>query len=325
MRPTSGVSRASAEPAALRRRGVGARGLLLACLVDATAPGCASHDAVVGRAPAVDGAVPTWSTDFAAADDAWEVQTVLDGASVAFGARNADATDGFVAELRFPGHAGVAGTVDVGPNLATQIATKRTFRYGTFRARLQFATCAPGEEIASAFFLFFYVDADTNGNGLPDNPELDLQVLCDAPSFVVLTAWSDYAEATPATPEQFLKVSRAVDLATGDIYDAPSETTRAFAKTGNAPELARGSFVPGGFYDVGIDWRSDEVRFFILLDGAELTLLDVTDPRFIPNVSMQLMLNLWHPQVHWVPRTGEAAYPANDGILRVDRVSYDGP
>ena len=324
MRRTSSASCAGAEPPARRRRAAGARGPLVACLLTAAAPACAPHDAIVGSAPAIDGGTPTWSTELGAGDE-WEVQTVVDGASVAFGARNAAAGDGLVAELRFPGQPGPAGTFNVGPKLATQIATRRLFLDGTFRARLEFATCAPGEEIASAFFLFVYSGADANGNGLPDNPELDFQVLCDAPSFVVLTAWSDYAEATPSAPERFFKVSRAVDLATGDVYEAPSETTRAFARTGNAPELARGSFVPGGFYEVGIDWKPDAVRFFIILDGTELTLYTVTDPRYVPTVAMQLMLNLWHPQAHWVPRTTDAAYPASDAVLRVDRVDYTGP
>ena len=297
---------------------------LLACWLGAIAPACTAHDALVGRVPASDGSSPpTWSTELATGDD-WEVQTVVDGASVAFGARNAAAGDGLVAELRFPGRPGESGTANVGPRLATQIATRRSFSGGTFRGRVQFATCAPGEEIASAFFLFFYDGADANGNGLPDNPELDFQVLCDAPSVVVLTAWSDYAESTPATPERFIKVSRAVDLATGDVYDAPSETTRAFAKTSVMPGLAGPAFAAGAFYEVGIDWRTDEVRFFIVLDGVELTLYRVADPRFIPRVSMQLMLNLWHPGVHWVPRSGDAQYPSSDGVLRVDRVSYEG-
>jgi hypothetical protein len=324
MRRTSNGSQPSADRTPRRRHPASARGAFAACLLAATA-GCAPHDAVVGGAPGADGAAPTWSTDLPAGDDAWEVQTVVDGASVAFGARNAAAADGVVAELRFPGRPGAAGGADVGPKLATQIATKRFFGNGSFRGRIQFATCAPGEEIASAFFLFSYDGTDSNGNGLPDNPELDLQVLCDAPTIVVLTAWSDYAEQTASTPERFFKVSRAVDLSTGDVYDAPSETTRAFVNTGNVPELARRSFVPGGFYDVGIDWRTNEVRFFIVIDGVEVTLHHVTDPRFVPTVSMQLMLNLWHPQSHWVPRTGDAAYPANDAVLRVDRVSYDGP
>jgi hypothetical protein len=74
---------------------------------------------------------------------------------------------------------------------------------------------------------------------------------------------------------------------------------------------------------VGIEWRPTQVRFFIVLDGTELTLWTMTDSRFVPSVPLPLMFNLWHPQTHWVPRTTDASYPAHDGVLRVDRVSYD--
>jgi hypothetical protein len=301
------------------------RVLLSALLVVATAA-CAPADGIVGVLPPDGGApAPDWGSQLASDDGLWNVKAVLDGASVAFGARNAAATDGLVSELRFPGRAGAASDTDVGPKLATEIESKRTFQYGVFQTRLQFATCAPGEGVASAFFLFFRDGRDTDDNGLPDNPELDFQVLCDAPTFVVLTAWSDYAEPTSTAGERFRRLSRAVDLATGDLYDATSETSRGFAKVGNAPELARPSFVPGGFYDLRIDWQPTGVRFSIVLDGQELTLLRVDAPHYVPRVPMRLYLNLWHPATHWVPRTADAAYPAQDGVLRVDSVSWTAP
>jgi hypothetical protein len=298
--------------------------------------GCAPRDARVGSFPAPDAAPPTldaandgpvllFSSELESNGGQWNVQTILDRASVVFGANHANAGDGRVAELVFPGDPNLTSTDAAGPAAATEIASRQYFRFGTFRTRVQFATCAPGEEIASAVFMYFNDGRDGNGNGVTDSPELDFQVFCGAPTFIVLTAWADF-QREAGGQETFSKSSRAIDTATGDMYDAVSPTERAFARTGTSSALVRGGFpAPGAFYEVGIEWTSTHVRFFIVLDGAEVTLWDMTDVRYVPQVPLPLMYNLWHPQTHWVPQMTVADYPASDGTMRIDWVRFFAP
>jgi hypothetical protein len=291
--------------------------------------GCAPRDARVGAFPSADaagdGPAPIFSSELDVNAGLWTVQTIRPGATAVFGASHAAAGDGLVAELRFPGEASLASADAAGPGMATEIATRQYFRFGTFRTRVQFATCAPGEEIASAVFMYFNDGRDGDGNGVADNPELDFQLLCGTPSFLVLTAWADFQRA-PDGQEIFSKLSRAIDLSTGDVHDAVSPTERAFAKTGHSADFVHAGFpAPGTFYELGIEWQSTRVRFFIVLDGAEVTLWDMTDARYVPEVPLPLMYNLWHPATHWVPQMTPADYPANDGVLRVDWVRFFAP
>ena len=206
---------------------------------------------------------------------------------------------------------GAGPDTDPGPDVATQIATRRFLQFGMFRTRVSFASCAPTEEVASAVFAFFNDGSDANANGIVDNPEIDFQVLCGTPTFIVLTCWSDFERATATTPERFIKRSHAVDLSTGDIYDTVSDSDNAFAKTTTGSDLVTPGFPdPNGFYEVGFDWQPSSVRFFIVNQGREITLWTLGDSKVIPQVPLQFMLNLWHPTEHWIPARSPANYPA---------------
>ena len=317
MAQTSNASSSSPE------RGWPARaGLLL--LVTAA---CTPRNAVVGGIPSpdasTDGRVLGWSTQFAAEEGLWEQTAPLPGATIDFGVASGAAGDDAVVELRLPGVPGAGPDTDPGPDVATQIATRRFVQFGMFRTRVSFASCAPTEEVASAVFAFFNDGSDANGNGIADNPEIDLQVLCGTPTFVVLTCWSDFERATATAPERFIKRSHAVDMSTGDIYDTISDTGNAFAKTSTAIDLVYPGFPdPNGFYEVGFDWQPSSVRFFIVKDGREITLWTLGDSKLIPQVPLQLMLNLWHPTEHWIPARSPANYPGSDAVLRADWAEY---
>jgi hypothetical protein len=292
--------------------------------------GCAPQDALVGGAPPLDGAgaadasTVLFSSQLGAKGGVWDDFTPLAGERITYGVPNAGADDGLVAELRFPGDPALGATDDSSPDLNAGIATRQYFRYGTFRARVQFATCAPTEEIASAAFMYFSDGHDDNGNGIVDNPELDFHVLGGTPSFIVLTAWSDFEVRNGV--DTFLKASHAVDTATGDTYDTAAPDDPTYAKTGNAPELVHAGFpAPATFYEVGIDWQPKYVRFFIVWGGAEVTLWTLTDPAFIPQAPLPLMFNLWHPATHWLPTRAAADYPAQDGVMLVDWAEWRSP
>ena len=265
------------------------------------------------------------STDFAADEGLWDRQRLVPGATVTFGAADPAAHEGTEVVLRLPGIPGLGPTDYAGPGLATQISTKQFVKFGSLRARVRFATCAPGEEVASAAFAYFNDGGDLDRNGLPDNPELDFQVLCGRPSFIVLTAWKDFALMSDGTT-RFLKTSHAVDTATGDTYDLVSPSDGTYAKTSTDRAFAQPGFPdPDAFYEIGFDWQPSSVRFFAVLGGKELTLWTLTDTAYVPAVPLQLMFNLWHPATHWVPDRTSATYPSTDAILRVDSLEYRAP
>jgi len=306
MAQTSEASSSSPE------RGWRARAGLLLLM----AAGCGPQNAVVG-------AFPGWSTQFVAEEGLWEQTTPLPGATIAFGVPNGAAADDAVVELSLPGLPGAGPDTDSGPDVATQIATRRFMQFGTFRARVSFASCAPTEEVASAVFAFFNDGSDGNGNGIVDNPEIDFQVLCGTPTFIVLTCWSDFEQATATTPERFIKRSHAVDMSTGDSYDTVSDSDNAFAKTTTGSDLVDPGFpAANGFYEVGFDWEPSRVRFFIVDQGREMTLWTLGDTKVIPQVPLQFIFNLWHPTEHWLPARSPANYPATDAVLRADWAEY---
>jgi hypothetical protein len=109
---------------------------------------CAPRDGQVGAAPPLDDAAAPdaavlFASELGANVGAWDEVTPLEGARVTFGAANASAADGLVAELRFPGDPTLGAADRTDPNLATMIETRQYFRYGTFVARVEFPTCAP--------------------------------------------------------------------------------------------------------------------------------------------------------------------------------------
>jgi hypothetical protein len=307
---------------------------LAAGLALLAAAACAPRDASVGvgfdparDAGGADGAVVLFSSELAGNGGLWDVYTPLPGAGVTFGAgySGVGSRDGRVAALVFPGDPNLTAMDRTDSSLNTGISTKQFFRYGTFRARVQFATCAAGEDVTNAVFMYFADGADANGNGIADLHELDFHVLCAEPTFIVLTAWSDY-QIDGAGAETFLKRSHAIDPATGDVYDTPVANERAFVKTGNLPEVAHPGFPSADtLYDVGIEWQPDHVRFFILLDGREITLWTLAEPAFVPQVPLPMMFNLWHPPASWGPGTIPADYPAQDAALLVDWAEWQAP
>jgi hypothetical protein len=264
---------------------------------------------------------PSIFTQFAADEGLWDRSRPLDGASITFGVSDPAAEDGREVALVFPGDPALSSADDVGPDVSTEISTKEFVRFGTMRARVRFPACSASEEVVSAAFAFSNDGTDANGDGLDDNPEIDFQVLCGTPSYIVLTVWTDYERS--GAIERFVKTSRAVDTTNGALYALASPSVHDYVPDGAAPELAIPDFPdPGAFYEIGFEWQPASVRFFIERGGAEVTLWTLTAPALVPQVPLQLMFNLWHPETHWLPGRTEADYPAADAELRLDRFSY---
>ena len=302
------------------------RALALAAAVLA---GCSARDAIVGAVPppnGIDGGVdagpPALFSEFTSDDGLWRTWTRLPGAALDFGSPSALARDGRTLRMSLPGVAVGDPATNAGTDWATEIDSVQFLRHGTLRSRVQFPTCAANEEVAAAMFWFYNDGQDRNGNGIVDNPEIDLHVMCGTPSFLVLTVWSDYQQEQDGS-ETFLRATRAIELGTGDIYDGISDHERGYVKTGNDPAFLHPSFAPGAtFQELGIDWRTDGIRFFAVLDGAEVTLWVLSEARFIPQVPLQFCFNLWHPTTHWLPPATLALYPAADAVMRIDWFGY---
>ena len=323
-----------------RRRSARARASAAAWPLSFLLLGCGTRDGRVGAgggvgpggasgAGSLDGGGPGTGSlifiiEMTANGGLWDVVAHLPGASVAFGApASASATrDGLVAALTFPGDATGADARYVGSDANTGLESVQPFHYGTFRARVRWTTCDPSEEVVSAAALYASDGRDINGNGLPDLHELDFQVLCGTPSFVVLTAWSDYQKDTLGR-ETFLKHSHAIDTATGDVYDTLVPGEAAFTRTDHAPAFLHPSFPdPAAFYDIGVTWQADHVRFFMSLDGSEVTLWDLTEAAYVPLVPLTMIFNLWHPPNHWLPSPSAAAIPDHASAFSVDRAEW---
>jgi beta-glucanase (GH16 family) len=224
--------------------------------------------------------------------------------------------DGRGVSLFRPGN---AGAVDqAAPAHAVELASTRTVSFGRFEAAVNFARCAESEELVNGIFTYHNDGTDQNGNGIADNSEIDIELLCGRPNVLWLTVWTDYQES----PEKFRKRTRSIDMRTGRFEQtaAGREGEWGLSESGHLELPALPDFPnPAKYYTLGFEWRPTYVRYFIKLDGREVTLWRLEGAAYVPQRSGAFLLNLWHPTTHWTGG-GAAAYPALDAELRVDNV-----
>ena len=301
--------------------------LLLSCALLA----CGHQDGLVGVEPlgaagqSADGAAGAnaggFLQEFAADTGAWQAETVLPGAATSIGLGSLSARDGYVAELRFPGHPEYTATKQVGAKYVTQLATSERYGFGTYRSRLSFGACAAGEEAVMAFLGYFNDGQDHDGDGIVDDLEIDVQVTCGTPSRMFFTVFTD-DEATPQGA-RFRKLSHVVDFANGDVFETPAADSDVYTTLPNDPTLVRPELVTADvFYELGFEWHADSIRFFLVLDGADRDLWTLSGAERVPQQPVQLLYNLWHPDTHWYPSDGAADFPAEDVVMRVDWLSF---
>jgi beta-glucanase (GH16 family) len=261
------------------------------------------------------GTPPTFSADFVAADQSRFYSRADNGGSVTFGTANVSAADNAVAELVFKGSAALGPGDKLTPDFATEIGTNQTFGYGTFRTRVQLAQCASTEELVNGIFTYFNDGKDHDGDGLIDNSEIDIEILCSDPSIISLTIWSEY---TSDTAKQ--GVSRVIRTKTGAYEDSLNDTTSLGSGTLPAFKLT-GFPDANAFYEMGFEWHATSLRYFIVVGGNEITLWTYTDAKYIPSLPAAFLFNVWHSNDWWNSQ-GTADYPANDAVMRVDWFRY---
>jgi hypothetical protein len=261
---------------------------------------------------------PTWSTEFTDRGDQWPYLTFQMDGQVEFGLVDPRAEDGKVAELVFPGAPGLGPGDRQGIAFATEIETSPVFGYGTYRTRLTLPTCDPSEEVVTGFFTYFNDGKDENGNGIIDNAEVDIEILCGSPHVISMAIWTDYT-----SDSSFLAMGASVDLSTGSFFQSKALNMFGESFVGTRPELVHPEFPdPNAFYEMGFDWQRSEVRFFVVLGGAEITLWDYTDAQHIPSLTSVLGYNVWHAFSHWAGDGTSANYPAQNAVTRIDWARY---
>lgn len=281
---------------------------------------CGPQDGIVGSAGSSAGgpsdagpaATPSYRSELDTSDG-WRPRLTAKGSSAELGVPALGATG---AELRFP-----ADSKQTGASSVAEIESPRSFGFGTFRTRLAVGSCRKGEDVVNAAFGYLNDGTDANGNGLTDDEEINIQVLCGSPTQLYLTVFTDYE--IDATGERFRKRSRVIDFATGDVFDTQSPETEDFVQSDSVPGWVRPElFAPGAYQIVGFEWHAASLSFFIELDGARETLWTLDDSARIPQRPVTFLYNLWHPDVHWYPASGSAAAPAEDVVMHVDWFEY---
>jgi len=197
-----------------------------------------------------------------------------------------------------------------GPDGGAEVATTGTgYRYGTYGTRIKTADCA-GQRTAGVVtgtFTYSTDHADTNGNGLPDNDEIDIEVLCAQPNVVWLTLWTDYRDSDGVVR----KITRAVDLSTGDVlyncYVVQLGADCVDQRDGeNSPSHV--TAIPGfdsstQFHTYKFDWQADHVTFWA---EDQILLWDYRGPASrIPAKPGMFLQNIWHTS-DWDPLNGAA-------------------
>ncbi|GAB6899454.1 hypothetical protein JCM9957A_25440 [Kineosporia succinea] len=219
------------------------------------------------------------------------------GSTVKGGVSDPGATDGKALNLTIPAGAGAS------PSNAAEVASKQEFTYGSFTSRVKTADCsaAPNTGAVTGIFTYGNDGTDQDGDGLTDNSEIDIEVLCARPDVLNLTIYTDYEAST----EKSQRVSRIVDLKAGKVISTCYYTDFS----GECKEVLSGgqaspATVPvvkdfdssKSYNDYTIDWAEDGVSFKLkTTDGQEISLWDYQGPaERIPNRPASFLVNFWH-------------------------------
>ena len=215
---------------------------------------------------------------------------------------DAQADDQKVLQLKLAAGAGP------GPGSGPEAETNITYGYGLYKARLKTADCSgqPQAGVVTGYFVYFNDGQDYNGDGLPDNTEIDFEWLCAAPQVIYLTMWTDYRDSD----EAHKRVARQINLATGEIaYTCYFENySDCLALTGAADYPAAIAAMPGydssaAYYEYGFYWSAGQVAWW-LIDPATHKTIMLWDYQGlaarIPNPPAYYMVNVWHTAA-WTP------------------------
>jgi beta-glucanase (GH16 family) len=238
------------------------------------------------------------------------------GSTVSGGQSQSDAADGKALALTIPAGAGAS------PDNSAEVESKASYLYGSFSSRVRTADCGrqPNTGAVTGIFTYGNDGRDHDGDGITDNSEIDVEILCARPDVLNLTIWTDFDDASNAQQ----RVSRVIDLKAGKIlstcyltsFDGPCNAlSGAESKPSGVPAVA-GFDSSAAYHDYRIDWTADRV-VFTATDGTgkPITLWDYEGPSTrIPHRSSQYLLNLWHTN-DWTPNGSPSAVRPPDSAL----------
>ena len=217
---------------------------------------------------------------------------------------DAAAEDGKALALILAAHPGT------GPGNGPEVETVEAHRYGTYTSRLKTADCSsqPLAGVVTGYFVYFNDGSDTNGDGLPDNTEIDFEWLCAEPGTIYLTMWTDYRDADAAHK----RVARKINLQSGEIaYTCYFENfDPGDCQPLSGAEAQPASILPVSNYDssqvhyeYGFEWTNRRVTWWMVdpASGEKRILWDYRGvSRRIPQQPAYYMTNLWHTD-NWAP------------------------
>jgi hypothetical protein len=163
--------------------------------------------------------------------------------------------------------------------------TLARYRYGSYWTRAKTGNCTaqPKAGVVTGIFTYFNDGGDRNGNGLPDNSEIDFEWLCAAPDVLHLSIWTDYIEADPPR----IRVTyRSLNVKTGRVLLDCYREAFGQCQLLSMPERQPSSTTPIPNYDptnryywYGLQFEANRVHFMMKDDSDNtITLWDYRGP-----------------------------------------------
>ncbi len=221
------------------------------------------------------------------------------GSTVTSGVHDTGAVDGSALRLT------LAAKPQPRPSGGAEVSSKSAVKYGTFELRAKTADCSaqPNAGVVTGLFTYANDGHDHDGDGITDNSEIDIEVLCAQPEVLWLTIWTDYVDGGAQR-----RVSRVVNVRTGQItdtcYHESFEDCHALSGTEAQPSTiaAHPSFNSAtAYHEYGFTWNSTGVRYWVVLDGTPVILWDYRGPaQRVPSQPSQFLQNVWHT-TDWTP------------------------
>lgn len=269
---------------------------------------------------------PTVEDNFAGADSLWDrqIRTPVGGPErlIRFARPDASTSDGMTVRIGIDGNPALGPGDFHGPTHANQISTDARLHFGTYRISAKAASCLAGEEVITGIFVYSNDGSDLNGNGLIDNNEIDIEIACTIPHVLWLTTWTDYQGDGV---DEFKKVTRRIDMLTGNVRQTRAGMEGHWGGYEDLGAPIEGLPVAGfsavnDYYEMGFEWDTNQIRFFIVINGREIALWRYTGS-VIPQNPVHFMFNLWHSRAGWND-DADKDFPSRDVFLDADRFRY---
>jgi chitodextrinase len=250
------------------------------------------------------------------------------GSAITSGVADAGATDGKIVQLTLPAFP------SAGPGGGPTLQSPTTYGFGTYEARLKTVDCSaqPNSGVVSGFFTYLNDGTDQDGNGVKDNSEIDVEILCAEPNAMWLTQWTDFQDS----PLAMKRIYRELDLATGTIRQtcySEGYGTCTQDLTGSATEGSPSTItpIPGfnsstAYYTYGFTWLTNRLTWYIInpANNQKIVLWDYQGPKTrITQRPAYYLLNAWYTN-NWSPTTmgGAVEQPSSPRYLDIDSAKF---